>query len=50
MFGVAAVGGVVAPLVAPALERRLSMKVVVIGANEQCSGPVDRLREAHLPE
>ncbi|MFD9356167.1 MFS transporter [Streptomyces sp. NPDC060031] len=33
MFGVAAVGGVVGSLVAPALERRLSMKVVVIGAN-----------------
>ncbi|GAB2714329.1 MFS transporter [Kitasatospora kifunensis] len=33
MFGVAAVGGVLGSLVAPALERRLSMKVVVIGAN-----------------
>ncbi|MFE0772844.1 MFS transporter [Streptomyces sp. NPDC058861] len=33
MFGVAAVGGVLGSLVAPALERRLSMKTVVIGAN-----------------
>jgi MFS family permease len=33
MFGIAAVGGVLGSLVAPAVERRLSMKVVVIGVN-----------------
>jgi MFS family permease len=33
MFGIAAVGGVLGSLVAPAAERRLSMKVVVIGVN-----------------
>ncbi|MGO1052121.1 MFS transporter [Crossiella sp. CA198] len=33
MFGLAAVGGVLGSLAAPALERRLSMKVVVIAAN-----------------
>ncbi|MEV4616040.1 MFS transporter [Kitasatospora sp. NPDC049258] len=33
MFGVAAVGGVLGSLVAPAVERRLSMRTVVIGAN-----------------
>ncbi|MBP2479069.1 MFS family permease [Crossiella equi] len=33
MFGLAAVGGVLGSLAAPWLERRLSMRVVVIGAN-----------------
>ncbi|GAA2787169.1 MFS transporter [Crossiella cryophila] len=33
MFGLAAVGGVLGSLAAPALERRLSMKVVVVAAN-----------------
>ncbi|MBO4207983.1 MFS transporter [Micromonospora echinofusca] len=33
MFGVAAVGGVVGSLLAPAIERRLSMRVVVVAAN-----------------
>ncbi|TDV49742.1 MFS transporter [Actinophytocola oryzae] len=33
MFGIASVGGVLGSLVAPAAERRLSMKVVVIGVN-----------------
>ncbi|MES9522039.1 MFS transporter [Streptomyces capoamus] len=33
MFGVAAVGGVLGSLLAPAVERRLSMRTVVIGAN-----------------
>jgi len=33
MFGIAAVGGVLGSLVAPTAERRLSMKVVVIGVN-----------------
>ncbi|MEW5354806.1 MFS transporter [Streptomyces sp. 16-176A] len=33
MFGVAAAGGVLGSLVAPAVERRLSMRTVVIGAN-----------------
>jgi MFS family permease len=33
MFGIAAAGGVLGSLVAPAAERRLSMKVVVIGVN-----------------
>lgn len=33
MFGLAAVGGVLGSLAAPALERRLSMRVVVVGAN-----------------
>lgn len=33
MFGIAAAGGVLGSLVAPAVERRLSMKVVVIGVN-----------------
>lgn len=33
MFGIASVGGVLGSLVAPAVERRLSMKVVVIGVN-----------------
>jgi predicted MFS family arabinose efflux permease len=33
MFGIAAVGGVLGSLVAPAAERRLSMRVVVIGVN-----------------
>ncbi|GAA1973215.1 MFS transporter [Kitasatospora viridis] len=33
MFGVAAIGGVLGSLVAPRLERRYSMRAVVIGAN-----------------
>lgn len=33
MFGIASVGGVLGSLVAPTVERRLSMKVVVIGVN-----------------
>ncbi|MGW1597902.1 MFS transporter [Streptomyces sp. NPDC002343] len=33
MFGVAAMGGVLGSLLAPAVERRLSMRTVVIGAN-----------------
>jgi MFS family permease len=33
MFGIASVGGVLGSLVAPAAERRLSMRVVIIGVN-----------------
>lgn len=33
MFGIASVGGVLGSLIAPTAERRLSMKVVVIGVN-----------------
>jgi MFS family permease len=33
MFGIAAVGGVLGSLVAPAAERRLSMRAVVVGVN-----------------
>ncbi|QMU71795.1 MFS transporter [Streptacidiphilus sp. P02-A3a] len=49
MFGVAAVGGVLGSLVAPAAERRLSMRTVVIGANWAWALLVPVLLTVHDP-